>query len=503
MKPIIMLCCFLPLLGLCQKLKINEYDKFIKQRRVEVEPVLLLSAGKANVSMSFAATGSSLYFLLSGTGWGASAIDSGNEVIFLLSNDSTVALKSTGLQTCEITASGSSYKHKYFISADDLKLLSQYDLVGLRKYSFRDYNDLIVAKPQADKIKKLSALFTDELKKARIIQTLKRIELKDISKHVGDSVQFCSKVYGIRNFESEGGPLTLLDVNSTYGAQSVGVVIRAADRQNFLNRPEDLYKDKEVCISGLVQLYNNIPQIVISRKEQIKVKSPVDLADISFYTGDTVTVSGKVFSGKYLQSSPTSPTLLNLGAAFPDQLLTVVIEGKDRANFMQQPENFYSGKEVSITGKVMLYKNKPQIVVQRKDQIRITNDNAIQFANRQENTSPSAETKEDDKITRQAAFPGGDEAWTKMMKKYLKCPDELPFGEEKIVTARFYVGATGNISNISIVNSGGRAFDKEVLRVLKMMPAWLPQTLNGKPVNSLVTRTVRFVQNNDINLKPF
>ncbi len=497
-----MLCCFMPLFSLCQKLKINEYDKFVKQRRVEVEPLSVLSAGKANVSMSFAATGPSLHFVLSGTGWGASTIDAGNEVIFLFANDSTLTVKSTGLQTCEITAAGSSYKHKYFIGVEDLKVLSQFDLIGIRKYGFRDYNDLLVSKPQAGKIKSLSALFMEELRKAKVIQTLKKIEVKDIAKHIGDSVQFCSKVYGTRYFESEGN-LTLLDVNSTYGTQPVGVVIRGADREKFLNKPEQLYKDKEVCISGTVQLYNNIPQIIIYHKEQIKVKSPVDLADVSFYTGDTVTVSGRVFSAKYLEGSAASPTLLNLGAAFPDQLLTVVIEGKDRPNFMQQPEHFYSGKEISVTGRVMLYKGKPQIVIQQKEQIRVANDNSIQYATLQESTARTidSEVEESKGVSRQAEFPGGDEAWRKLMKKNLKCPVELPVGEEKVVVARFHVSAMGYITNISIVNSAGEAYDKEVLRVLKLMPAWLPQLINGKPVDSAVTRAVRFIGEKD--LKPF
>lgn len=505
MKPLIMLCCFMPLFGLCQKLKINEYDKFTRQRRVEVEPVLLLSAGKANVSLGFASTGSSLYFLLNGTGWGASTIDAGNEVIFLFANDSTLAIKSTGLQTCEFTAAGSSYKHKYFITAEDLKLLAQYNLVGIRKYGFKDYNDLHVSKTQADKIKKLSVLFVEELRKAKVIQGLKKIDLKDITKHVGDSVQFCSKVYSTRNFESAEGNLTLLDVNPSYGMQPVAVVIRGADREKFLDKPEQLYKDKEVCITGMVHLYNNIPQIVVYHRQQIKVKSPVDIADISFFTGDTVTVSGRVFSAKYLEGSATSPTLLNMGAAYPDQLLTVVIEGKDRSNFMQQPENFFTGKEISVTGRVTLYKGKPQIFVQRKDQIRVTNDNIIKFATLQESAAHGggSRVEESKGISRQALFPGGDEAWIRLMKKNLKCPDELPAGEEKVVVARFHVSAMGFITNISIINSGGEAYDREVLRVLKLMPAWLPQLVNGKPVASALTRTITFVQIGEKDLKPF
>jgi DNA/RNA endonuclease YhcR with UshA esterase domain len=51
-------------------------------------------------------------------------------------------------------------------------------------------------------------------------------------------------------------------------------------------------------------------------------------------------------------------TLVNLDAAYPDQLLTVVLrnEAKDQLKALD-------GKPVSVTGKVVEYKGKPEIVV--------------------------------------------------------------------------------------------------------------------------------------------
>ena len=40
-----------------------------------------------------------------------------------------------------------------------------------------------------------------------------------------------------------------------------------------------------------------------------------------------------------------------------------------RKGFNNTPEEFYKGKEVCITGKIELYKDKPQIVVTSKSQI--------------------------------------------------------------------------------------------------------------------------------------
>jgi hypothetical protein len=56
------------------------------------------------------------------------------------------------------------------------------------------------------------------------------------------------------------------------------------------------------------------------------------------HVGETLTVFGKVFGGKYLENSNGSPTLINMGAAYPPNPFTVVIYGSDRGNFSYKPE---------------------------------------------------------------------------------------------------------------------------------------------------------------------
>ncbi len=85
--------------------------------------------------------------------------------------------------------------------------------------------------------------------------------------------------------------------------------------------------------------------------------------------GKTVTVCGKIFGGKYFEYSKNKLTLLNMGAAYPDAPLTIVIDGDSRKNFAKAPEEFYKDKEVCITGKVTEYKGKPQIVITKEEEI--------------------------------------------------------------------------------------------------------------------------------------
>jgi len=86
------------------------------------------------------------------------------------------------------------------------------------------------------------------------------------------------------------------------------------------------------------------------------VKS-IAIGEVSAHMGETVTVCGKVFGYKSLESS--GMILVNLGAAYPDQLLTVVL--KDDAAGL--PMDKLNNTNLCATGKLIEYKGKPEIVV--------------------------------------------------------------------------------------------------------------------------------------------
>jgi len=76
-----------------------------------------------------------------------------------------------------------------------------------------------------------------------------------------------------------------------------------------------------------------------------------------------------VYGGKYFDNS--GMTLLNLGAAYPNSTMTVVIYKKDRANWGDDPIKMYDGKKICVTGKKIEYQGRPEIVVEKPGQIEI------------------------------------------------------------------------------------------------------------------------------------
>jgi protein TonB len=92
-----------------------------------------------------------------------------------------------------------------------------------------------------------------------------------------------------------------------------------------------------------------------------------------------------------------------------------------------------------------------------------------------------------------AQFPGGREAFAEFLKRYLNTPGDLEVGEKKIILVRFMVDADGRISKAEILQSGGEKYDREVIRVLRKMPKWIPALQNGITVATYFVQPVTFI----------
>lgn len=101
--------------------------------------------------------------------------------------------------------------------------------------------------------------------------------------------------------------------------------------------------------------------------------APIDIAvtDAAKYEGKLVKICSKVYGTKFMSNSKNTPTFLNLGADYPNAPLTILIWGDSRPNFKQKPEEYYNGKNICITGKVIIYKGKPEIIASKEAEIEI------------------------------------------------------------------------------------------------------------------------------------
>ncbi len=87
-------------------------------------------------------------------------------------------------------------------------------------------------------------------------------------------------------------------------------------------------------------------------------------------------------------------------------------------------------------------------------------------------------------------YPGGIEE----MERYIHDNIKQPRGTKKAgtVTVGFTVNKKGEVTNVEVAKSLGRAFDSEAVRVITSMPQWKPSRLGDRPVKSKLQVRVRF-----------
>lgn len=90
-------------------------------------------------------------------------------------------------------------------------------------------------------------------------------------------------------------------------------------------------------------------------------------------------------------------------------------------------------------------------------------------------------------------FPGGAVAFMKWLTKNLKYPQQAQQQNVKgRVVAQFIVNKDGSVTDLQVVEPLNPLCDREVLRVLRMMPKWQAGMMDAKPCRTKVCIPVVF-----------
>ena len=91
-----------------------------------------------------------------------------------------------------------------------------------------------------------------------------------------------------------------------------------------------------------------------------------------------------------------------------------------------------------------------------------------------------------------ALFTGGQTAMKQFFMKNIQMPEGNGILVKGKVFVRFMVSKNGQLSRIYLVKGLTEACNKEALRVIKLMPAWMPAMEDGENVNSWHTLPIYF-----------
>jgi len=93
--------------------------------------------------------------------------------------------------------------------------------------------------------------------------------------------------------------------------------------------------------------------------------APYSAIEAAKHVGENATVTDRVDG---IHQSGKGNIFLNMGGKYPNQAFTAFIPAKGAGQFSDYQK--YDGQSVAVSGKITLYRGKPEIVVMSPSQIR-------------------------------------------------------------------------------------------------------------------------------------
>ena len=100
----------------------------------------------------------------------------------------------------------------------------------------------------------------------------KEISVEEAKDNIGETVKICTRIFNTKFEENAKGSPTFLYTSSRDSKATLSFVVWGEKRKDFDYKPEKDLKEREVCVTGKIELLKDKPIIVIDRQSQIDIK---------------------------------------------------------------------------------------------------------------------------------------------------------------------------------------------------------------------------------------
>lgn len=87
------------------------------------------------------------------------------------------------------------------------------------------------------------------------------------------------------------------------------------------------------------------------------------------YVGEVARIYGQINDVWY--SVETGEYYLYIGGPYPYQDFTVIVEARDARRFSRYPEQFFTNRQIAVTGLVSRFEDKPEMFIKKRSQISL------------------------------------------------------------------------------------------------------------------------------------
>lgn len=95
------------------------------------------------------------------------------------------------------------------------------------------------------------------------------------------------------------------------------------------------------------------------------------------------------------------------------------------------------------------------------------------------------------------SYPGGQSALESFLSKNIVYPQNArDNGVEGVVMVGFMVGPDGSLNNLKVLKPVDPDLEQEAIRVVGLMPSWIPAENNGTPIEAPSKVNIPFILEN-------
>jgi micrococcal nuclease len=98
-----------------------------------------------------------------------------------------------------------------------------------------------------------------------------RLSPSEAPSHIGEEGTICGVVASSTFAARSRRQPTFLNLDKPYPNHIFTVVIWGADRARFSPPPEVAYRNKRICVTGLIKEYRGLPEVIVTSPTQITV----------------------------------------------------------------------------------------------------------------------------------------------------------------------------------------------------------------------------------------
>jgi hypothetical protein len=104
------------------------------------------------------------------------------------------------------------------------------------------------------------------------IKVQKSITAEEAKDHAQETNTVCGLVAGTRYLDTAKTKPTFLNFTKPFPEQNFTVVIQNDARGKFKGPPEEVFKNKNICVTGFITISRDRPQIVVTDPSQIEMQ---------------------------------------------------------------------------------------------------------------------------------------------------------------------------------------------------------------------------------------